>query len=110
MKRFIPPLGNKNMALKKDKVKILGEVFDDARIRQFLSLRPPSGINKDFHLLEKAYRGMNADNFASFVTFFCTAGFDVNAVNPEGNSLLQIILQHGGGGYAQHLLNHGAQV
>ena len=80
--------------LKKDKQKVLGEHFDDARIKTFLDYQPYGEVNPDFHLLEKAYRGMKADNFASFLNFFIQEGHDINATNPEGQTFLQIISQH----------------
>lgn len=84
--------------LKKDKQKVLGEVFDDARVKSFLDYQAPAGVSTDFHLLEKAYRGMNIDNFATFLTFFTDAGYNLNALNPEGQTLVQIASQHGHGG------------
>lgn len=82
------------MALKKDKQKVLGENFDDARIKTFLDLQPYGDLNGDFHVLEKAYRGMKADNFTSFVKFFNEAGRDINATNLDGVTLLSIAKQH----------------
>ena len=82
------------MSLKKDKQKVLGEVFDDERVKSFLEYLPPEGVSRDFHLLEKAYRGMNIDNFVSFVDFFKQAGFDLNATNPDGVNMVQIMNQH----------------
>ena len=76
------------MTLKKDKQKVLGEVFDDERIKTFLLFEPPKGHNRDFHLLEKAYRGMKAENFATFVEFFVTEGHDINARNSDGRGRL----------------------
>lgn len=82
------------MALRKDKQKVIGEVFDDDRIRAFLDLQPPAGVDADFHVLEKAYRGMNAENFATFLGFFIAAGRNVQARNREGQTLLEIIACH----------------
>lgn len=82
------------MVLKKDKQKVLGEVFDDERIKTFLIDRAPEGINVDFHCLERAYRGMNADNFATFVQFFVEAGRDLNATNQDGQTLLSLMKNH----------------
>jgi len=97
------------MSLKKDKQKVLGEVFDDDRIRTFLHCEPPAGVNADFHALEKAYRGMKAENFATFVEFFTTAGRDINSTNPTGKNLLAIVGEHRHGGeYAEILRAHGA--
>lgn len=82
------------MTLRKDKQKVLGEVFDDDRIRAFLDFQPPEGVDADFHVLEKAYRGMKAENFATFLGFFIDAGRNVRARNPQGLTLLEIIAYH----------------
>lgn len=97
------------MSLKKDKQKVLGEIFDDERIKTFLDFEAPEGINADFHLLEKAYRGMNIDNFNTFLTFFQEQSRDINAANPEGKNLLTLARQHRHGEeYVAALLEHGA--
>jgi len=97
------------MTLKKDKQKVLGEVFDDERIKTFLDFQAPEGENPDFHLLEKAYRGMKIENFDTFLGFFTKAGHDINAKNPNGNTLLTIITEHRHGEeYVDALKNHGA--
>jgi hypothetical protein len=97
------------MSLKKDKQKVLGEVFDDDRIRTFLQFVPPVGVDRDFHLLEKAYRGMKAENFATFVGMFLAEGRDINAQNPDGKTLLDIVGQHRhGDDYVDILRTHGA--
>ena len=97
------------MSLKKDKQKVLGEVFDDERVKSFLNYLPPEGVNRDFHVLEKAYRSMNIDNFVTFVDFFKQAGYDLNAENPEGMTITKIIQQHQNGSvYGQALINAGA--
>jgi hypothetical protein len=97
------------MSLKKDKQKVLGEVFDNERVKSFLDYQPPEGVSRDFHILEKAYRGMNIDNFISFVDFFKQAGYDLNATNPDGLTMVQIMNQHKQGiDYAQAIINAGA--
>ena len=99
-----------NMVLKKDKQKVLGEHFDDERIKSFLLFLPPTGTNTDFHLLEKAYRGMIAENFATFVKFFLAEGRDINATNPSGHTLLDIVSRHRHGSeYADTLIKAGAE-
>ena len=98
------------MSAKKDKQKILGEVFDDQRVRSFLELQPPAGVDRDFHLMERAYRSMNIDNFATFMGFFCAAGYRVEAQSNDGKTLLQIVREHRlGQPYAEILGAHGAQ-
>lgn len=82
------------MALKKDKQKILGEFFDDERIRSFLDGQAPEGTALDFHLLERAYRGMQTENFATFLRFFIEDGHDLNATNADGKTLLSLIQNH----------------
>ena len=98
------------MSLKKDKEKVLGEVFDDERVKSFLKYEAPTGVSTDFHLLEKAYRGMNIDNFATFLNFFKDAGHDLNATNPEGQTLVAVVSEHGHGGeYVEALKTAGAK-
>jgi hypothetical protein len=79
------------MALKKDKVQIIGEVFDAARLRSFLDYQPPQGVDADYHVLEKAYRGMGAENFADFLALFVAAGRNPRATNPAGQTLAEVL-------------------
>lgn len=85
------------MSLRKDKEKVLGEHFDDARIATFMDFPAPEGVNPDFHLLEKAYRGMRGENFATFVQQFVAAGKDLNAAGPDGKTFLQVVKAHRNG-------------
>jgi hypothetical protein len=85
------------VSLRKDKEKVLGETFDDARIATFLDFPAPAGVNPDYHLLEKAYRGMLGGNFATFLQQFIAAGKDINAVGPEGKTFLQVVKAHRNG-------------
>jgi hypothetical protein len=97
------------MALKKDKEKVLGEVFDDARIKTFFNHVAYGNINPDYHLLEKAYRGMKADNFATFLTFFIECDHDINAVDIGGQTFLKSIESHAqASAYIVALKQHGA--
>lgn len=82
------------MSLRKDKKKVLGETFDDERIKGFLNHIPPQGVAPDYYLLEKAYRGMHEKNFATFLTFYTEAGFDINARNSAGKTFLETIRRH----------------
>lgn len=85
------------MSQRKDKEKVLGEIFDEARIATFLEYPAPTGINADYHLLEKAYRGMRGENFGTFVKLFIEAGKDLNAIGPEGKTFLQVVKAHRNG-------------
>jgi hypothetical protein len=81
------------MSLKKDKQKVLGEFFDDARIKTFLN--HTAGKKKtDFELLERAYRGMITENFTTFVRFFIEAGHNINATNSNSDTFLSVIKHH----------------
>ena len=82
------------MALKKDKQKVLGEILDDERIMHFLDYQAPKGVDADFHVLEKAYRGMGVENFKTFLNFFTAAKRNIHATNPDGQSLLDIASTH----------------
>lgn len=92
------------MALKKDKQKVLGEVFDDNRVKGFLNVEQRNGIDVDYDTLEKAYRGMTAENFVSFVKFFVNDGRNIDAQNAEGLTLLQVISKHRPAGEYIHAL------
>ena len=82
------------MTLKKDKQKVLDEHFDDERIRTFLNYEPYGEVDSDYHVLEKAYRGMIPENFATFVRFFIDSERNINAKNPQGKTFLQTICPH----------------
>lgn len=94
------------MTERKDKKKIIGEPMTDAQIQVFLDFPAEDGVNHDFHLLEKAYRALRAEDFARFVTFFKAQGRDTNAKDPAGRTLLEHIQSHPkGADYAAVLSN-----
>ena len=82
------------MALKKDKQKVLGETFDDNRVRGFLEVTAVGENSADYSCLENAYRGMNIENFKTFVGFFVEEGKNLNGTNADGETLLQVISTH----------------
>lgn len=82
------------MALKKDKEKVIDEVWGEERIREFLDLLPPEGESADHHKLLKAYQSMRVENFADFVKFFVDAGGDLNVRDNSGKTVANIISQH----------------
>ncbi|MFT6310416.1 MAG: hypothetical protein ACJAQS_000781 [Porticoccus sp.] len=89
------------MVLKKDKEKVLDEVWTEERVESFLQVEPPAGVDRDFHRLHKAYQSMRADNFESFVAMFIADSGNINATNPEGETVLAIASEH---------RNSGAQI
>ncbi len=72
---------------------VTDEVWDDERVKSFLSLQPYGG-NADFHCLLKAYRGMRANDFERFLGFFAEAGRNLDAVDERGRTLWSIIEHH----------------
>lgn len=82
------------MAIKKDKEKVLDEVWTEDRVKEFLGTVAPEGVNPDFHMLLKAYQSMRADNFGDFVGFFLAKGYDINATDEKGQTVLSLAKQH----------------
>jgi len=93
---------------KKDKKAVIDEVITDALLEQFFSLQPPQGIERDYHILERAYRGLTAPDFARFISLFITRKHNLNATGPQGTILHVISTHRKGGDYAQALKNAGA--
>tara|TARA_R110001599_G_scaffold65838_2_gene185951 strand:+ start:203636 stop:203926 length:291 start_codon:yes stop_codon:yes gene_type:complete len=95
--------------MKKDKVKVLDEVWTEDHVKSFLSVRPHDGSDENFHMLLKAYQSMRADDFELFVGFFTGEGRDVNATGQDGQSVLDIVKTHRHGvEYANILTAAGA--
>jgi hypothetical protein len=83
-----------NTKVKKDKEKVVDEVWTEERVRSFLDVKSYNAVDTDFHMLLKAYQSMRADDFEKFIGFFLTDGRDLNATNPAGESVLSIVKQH----------------
>ncbi len=95
--------------LRKDKEKVLDEVWTEDHVRSFLDVRPFDGANEDFYMLLKAYQSMRASDFELFVGFFTGQGRDVNARGRDNRSVLDIVATHRHGEpYAQVLQAAGA--
>ncbi len=82
------------MALKKDKEKVLDEVWTEDHVRSFLNVRPHDGTDEDFHMLLKAYQSMRASDFELFVYFFGEQDRNVNARGRDGRTVLEIVSSH----------------
>lgn len=85
------------MALRKDKKQVIGEELTDEQVRRFLDCEPPAGVDRDFHTLERAYRGLRAHDFERFLGFFVAAGRNVNATDGRGQTLAAVIGAHAAG-------------
>jgi hypothetical protein len=95
--------------MRKDKEKVLDEVWTEDHVRSFLSVRSHDGTDEDFHMLLKAYQSMRASDFELFVSFFLEQGRNVNAIGRDGRTVLDIVSTHRHGGpYADILKAAGA--
>lgn len=79
---------------KKDKKVIEDEQRSDEQLRFFLGVQPPAGVDADFHALEIAYRNMKPDEFERFVGFFKAEGRNIQAKNPVGETIADVLKQH----------------
>tara|TARA_R110002124_G_scaffold22915_7_gene85551 strand:+ start:7072 stop:7362 length:291 start_codon:yes stop_codon:yes gene_type:complete len=80
--------------MRKDKEKVVDEVWTEDHIKSYLNVRSHDGTAEDFHMLMKAYQSMKADDFALFVSFFCEEGRDLNASGKDGRTALDVISTH----------------
>ncbi len=95
--------------MKKDKVKVIDDVWTEDHIRTFLTVRPHDNSDQNFHMLLKAYQSMRAEDFKLFVDFFRAEDRQVNATGLDGRSVLDIVLEHRHGtDYADILRAAGA--
>ena len=91
---------NAEVHVKKDKQKVLDEVWDDARVRSFLGKERPSQSgtplpgDADFYVLRHAYQAMRAEDFDRFLTFYAAQGRDVRAKDGRGRTLAEAIAHH----------------
>ena len=98
------------MALKKDKQKVLDEVWTSERVKDFLDVKPAEDVEADFHVLLKAYQSMRLENFEEFVELFIEQGRNVNSKGPDGQTALSIIKEHRSSTeYAAILIAKGAE-
>ena len=96
--------------MRKDKDKVLDEVWTEDHVRSFLDVRSHDGSDDDFHMLLKAYQSMRASDFELFVQFFREQDRNVNAAGLDGRSVLDIISTHRHGAeYADILKTAGAR-
>ena len=95
--------------MRKDKEKVLDEVWTEDHVRSFLNFRSHDGTDEDFHILLKAYQSMRAEDFELFVGFFLAQNRNINATDPGGRSVLSIVKEHSlGADYAAVLEENGA--
>jgi hypothetical protein len=96
--------------MKKDKEKVIDEVWTDDRVRSFLAVKSYDQVQEDFHMLLKAYQSMRASDFEKFVAYFDAEGRDLSARNPHHETVLDIVRQHNNSAeYADILVAAGAE-
>ena len=96
--------------MRKDKEKVVDEVWTEEHVKSFLNVRSYDGTAEDFHMLLKAYQSMKTEDFALFVDFFRGDGRDLNATGKDGRTVLEIIASHRHGvEYADILRAAGAR-
>lgn len=89
------PYSDEGLFVRKDKKKVVGEPMTDEQVAVFMSFRPREADESvDHYMLTRAYRGLRAHDFARFLEMFQAAGHDVNAVDAEGRTFLQSIVDH----------------
>ncbi|MFV8820112.1 PA4642 family protein [Haliea sp. E17] len=95
--------------MKKDKQKVIDDVWTEDHVRSFLDVRPHDGSDENFFMLLRAYQSMRAEDFELFIGFFSAQNRDINARGKDGRSVLEIVSEHAkGGDYAAILKAAGA--
>ena len=95
--------------MRKDKEKVLDDVWTEDHVRSFLSMQPHDGTDRDFHVLLKAYQSMRPSDFKLFISMFQADQRNVAATDKSGQSVLEIVSAHRhGAAYAQILKTAGA--
>ena len=77
--------------MRKDKKQVIGEEISDDSIKLFLAVEPADATPPSLHKLVKAYRGLRVDDFERFVGFFVAEGYDLSAVDAQGNDFVALI-------------------
>ncbi len=80
--------------MRKDKEKVLDEVWTEDHVKSFLEVRPHDGSDADFHMLHKAYQSMRASDFELFVGFFTAQQRNLAATNRRGQTVMDIVSTH----------------
>ncbi|EZQ09938.1 MULTISPECIES: PA4642 family protein [unclassified Acinetobacter] len=69
------------------------EEWSDERVFAYLNQLPPEGVNADFHVLYHAFKHMRANDYERLLTKFIADGRDLNAQNPEGKRIHDVIAE-----------------
>ena len=100
----------KKTGAERDKPEIRDEWWSDERVKSYLDMETSQDEAPDFHVLQKAYRGMVPEAFGRFIGFFVAAGRNINETNRHGETILKIVSAHRNSGeYAEILKKAGAR-
>lgn len=98
---------------KKDKKKIIGEVFSEERLKTFLtvsevaSASPSASLSREYRILLKAYRGLPLTAFQAFVPLYHAVGHPLNPKDQHGVPIQEMMLANvSHAGYAEALANY----
>jgi hypothetical protein len=83
--------------LKKDKVRQENIEVNDEMMAQFFIVGGEAGNERDFTIVEKAYRGLTAEYFETFLKEASSKGVNFNAKNEDGKTMLDLIKEHANG-------------
>ena len=70
------------------------EEWSDDRVFADLSQLPPQGVNADYHVLYHAFKHMRPFDYERLLTQFVADGRDINATNPEGERIHDVIAKY----------------
>ena len=70
------------------------EWWSDERVKSFLELDTSEDEAPNFHILQKAYRGMVPEAFVRFVNFYIESGRNINEQNMHGETIFKIVSEH----------------
>ena len=70
------------------------EEWSDERVFAYLDQLRPAYVNADFHVLAHAFKHMRPADYERLLTQFKANGRDINATNPEGQRIHDVIAQY----------------
>jgi len=84
------------MATRRDKEKVIDEVWDDDRIRSFLQREPAAdaAVHRDHFRLLNAYQSMRVGDFRRFLAVLREDGGDLDAPDAQGRSVAEVVARH----------------
>ena len=70
------------------------EEWSDERVFAYLNQLPAADVNADFHVLYHAFKHMRPHDYERLITQFLADGRDLNATNPVGQRIHEVIAQY----------------